>query len=369
MITIGVAADLGGSTDWIGWPQANAVQLAISQTNGAGGVEIDGVPHTLTLVTADSACDATQAVTAANSLVNAGVVAVVGHTCSPASYTAQPIYNAAGIPMVLASPTSPGLTKQGYTTTFRVVSKDDTTGNLMATYFRHWLGLDTAAIIEWDFYWGSSSPDAFQDTFTSQGGTITSRRTVTSTADYTATLSAIQPENPDAIFWSDINGNSAGFLNRTTHNLGMSNVIMGWDAMGGDLDAYAVAAGPAAEGSYAITSMTTDQMPGYDDFNAAYQATGFPYYGAEAQAWGAFAYDAAQIIIAAIGRADSVGLTAIRDGIANTTDYVGVVGTYEGFDTNGDVIPQWAWLKRYHDGQWMILRPSRVYLPLVLNDF
>jgi len=30
------------------------------------------------------------------------------------------------------------------------------------------------------------------------------------------------------------------------------------------------------------------------------------------------------------------------DEIAATTDYEGVMGTYEDFDANGDVIPQWA---------------------------
>jgi ABC-type branched-subunit amino acid transport system substrate-binding protein len=49
----------------------------------------------------------------------------------------------------------------------------------------------------------------------------------------------------------------------------------------------------------------------------------------EAQEWGAFAYDAAQIIIAAIDRADSTNPADIRNEIAATTNYQGVVGTYD----------------------------------------
>ena len=63
VITIGVAAAL--NFEGIGWPEANAVQLAISQTNAAGGINIAGVDYTLTLVTANDLCDATQAITVA----------------------------------------------------------------------------------------------------------------------------------------------------------------------------------------------------------------------------------------------------------------------------------------------------------------
>ncbi len=371
VITIGVAADL--SSAWapdIGWRQANAVQLAISQTNATGGVDIGGVTYTVTVVVADSACFPTQAVTAANTLLDAGAVAVVGHTCSSASFPAQPIYNAAGVPMVSPSSSAPGLTEQGYTTTFRVFPRDDAQAVLMATYFSQSLGMDAVALVEWSGY--EFSTDAFSNTFTSLGGSITSRHTVTSTDDYTATLTAIQAENPDAVFYADNGANNAGFFSNVAHNLGLS--VIGWDEIWADdgaaLGDYAAAAGAAAEGDYAgLQGRRTEDMPGYDTLNADYQAAGFPNYEDEAQMWGAFAYDAAKIIIAAIDRADSTGPTAIRDEIAATADYDGVVGAYEGFDAKGDVIPQWSWLERYQNGEWVMVYPYKVFLPLVLNNF
>ena len=372
VITVGVASALSVIPEY-GWRQANAVQLAISQTNAAGGINIGGVTYTLTLVTADSACNATQAITAANTLLNAGAVAVVGHLCSVASMAAQPLYNAAGVSMVSPSSTMPDLTEQGYTTTFRVISRDDAPPILLATYFRNWLNLDKAAIVELKDFWGNWAVDAFENTFTGLGGTITSRRTVTSTADYPATLTAIKAEDPDVIFYADWDANAAGLLSRTAHDLGMSDVIIAWSTFSNDeavLAGYAAAAGPAAGGDYAgMHYRRTEDMPGYDQLNDAYQAAGFPNYGDEAQMWGAFAYDAANIIIAAIDRADSTDPIAIRDAIAATADYQGVVGTYEGFDAKGDVIPQWAWLERYQNGQWVILHPSKIFLPITLKNF
>ncbi|MEA3339699.1 MAG: branched-chain amino acid ABC transporter substrate-binding protein, partial [Chloroflexota bacterium] len=175
VITIGVAADLSGGFEWGGWPAANAVQLAISQTNAAGGVDIGGITYTLKVVTADSGCDATQGVTAANTLLNEGVVAVVGHSCSDAVSETQPLYSAAGVPMVSPAATEASLTEQGYTTTFRVIPRDDAGAVLMATYFRKWLGMDEIAIVELKDFWGNG-PNAFEDVFTSYGGAITSRR-------------------------------------------------------------------------------------------------------------------------------------------------------------------------------------------------
>lgn len=373
VITVGVAAALSGPLPDLGWRQANAVQLAISQINAAGGIDIGGTTYALTLVPADSACDGTQAVAAANTLLDAGVVAVVGHTCSMASFSAQPIYNAAGVPMVSPSSSGIALTEQGYNTTFRVFPKDDAQAVLLATHFRQSLEMDRAAIVELSGApWAASLTVAFSNTFTSLGGTVTSRRMVTTTDDYTATLTAIQPETPDVIYYANDDGNAAGLLSRVAHNLGMSDLVIGWDLHWSDeaaLGDYAAAAGPAAEGDHAgIFARRAQDMPGYDGFNEDYQAAGFPNYGDAALEWGAFAYDAASIIIAAIDRADSADPSAIRDEIAATADYNGVVGAYEGFDAQGDVIPQWSWLTLYRNGEWVMAYPYRVFLPLVLSS-
>jgi branched-chain amino acid transport system substrate-binding protein len=269
--------------------------------------------------------------------------------------------------MVSASSTMIGLTEEGYTTTFRVCAKDDAQAVLMATYFRGYLGMDAVALVEWEGL--EPATDAFSDTFAGLGGTITARYTLTSTDDYTATLTAIEPDDPDAVFYADYETSRAGFLSSVADPLGLS--VVGWNS-GGDefaLDGYADAAGPAAAGDYAgLNLRRLADMPGYDALDAAYQAAGFPNYGDEPQVWGALAYDAVQIILDATVRADSVDPAAIRDAIAATAGYHGVVGTYEGFDAQGDVIPQWSWLAHYWNGEWRALPPYRIVLPVVLND-
>lgn len=374
-ITIGVAADLSGGLSSDGWREANSVQLAINQKNTSGGINIGGVTYTLALVTADSPCgNTTQAITAANTLVNAGAKAVVGHTCSGDSIAAESVYNAAGVAMISPSSTNPQVTQQGYTTTFRTVPHDGTPPTLLATYFRNWLGLAKTAIVETpDTPWGGQMADIYSNTFISLGGTITSRRVATTTSDFPTILNAIKAENPDAIVYLDGDPAKGGQFSLTAYGLGMTNVIMGWNSWSNDeslLTTYATTAGVlASENDYAAMEYRRNQdMPGWTTFLAAYQSAGFSNEPNDPGFYGAYAYDAASIIIDAIDRADSTSPADIRNQIAATSNYAGVVVTYQGFDANGDVIPQWGWLERYQSGQWDILQPTKLYLPLVLKN-
>ncbi|MGW8250763.1 MAG: branched-chain amino acid ABC transporter substrate-binding protein, partial [Anaerolineales bacterium] len=248
VITIGVSADMSGIADFIGWRQVNAVQLAVEQINAAGGLEIGGASYTLTLVSADSGCDPTQAITATNTLLDAGAVAVVGPTCSGASLAAQPLYAAAGVPMVSPSATNPQVTEEGYTTTFRLITRDDSPPKMLAAHLRGRLALDTAALVDFGGYNGMAN-DVFSDTFSSLGGMITSRSTISSTADFTATLTSILAEDPDAIHFPSDEGSAAGLLSHIANSLGMTDTVVAWSTFSPDpsiLDDYAAAAGTAA---------------------------------------------------------------------------------------------------------------------------
>lgn len=375
VVTLAVAADLGGP---FGWPEANAVQLAISQTNAAGGINAGGITYTLALTVANSPCNAgATAATVATTLSNtANVIAVVGHTCSGEMIPALPIYQSANLALISPSATRPGLVSP-YNVAFRTISHDGAPLILLATYFRNQLGLSRTAIVEGPFI--NTLVDFYEDTFLSLGGTVVTRTLITDPSNFTSTLTAIQALNPDVIanlYYDTPVGPDPvklGQLSRIAYNLGMTNVIIGWNTFSNDESAfapYANAAGAAAaENDYgAFPLRRTQDMPGWAAFLAAYQAANFPNAQGDPGVFGAFAYDAARIIIAAIDRANNTGRVAVRNEISATSNYVGVVGRYEGFDTSGDVIPQWAWLAGYRNGGWVILVPNHVSLPVVLKN-
>lgn len=356
VITIGVASALTGPVPDLGWQQVNAVQLAVSQTNAAGGITIGGTNYTVTLVIADSGCDATQAITAANQLLAAGVVGVVGHLCSSASIPAASVYNSAGVAMVSPASTSPYLTQQGYTATFRTVPHDGSSAINLASYFAS-LNLKRTAILIRGDWWSISDyfGALYQNIYSSLGGTIVSSRTLYTTADITPALTAIQTENVDIIFVADPVGDMAGNVSRIAYNLGMAQNIawLGVEGFGGDY-INDFAGPPAAEADYgAIVGRRTTDMPGYAPYQNAYLAANFLNQPDDAGLWSPFAYDAANIIMDAIRRANSTNPLAIRNAIAATTNFAGVVGIYQGFDAAGDVIPQWGRIEVVENGKWI----------------
>ncbi len=284
-----MAADLSQVIPDVGWPQVNSVQLAVNQVNAAGGISIGGIPHTVVLEVADSQCNSAGGADAANTLVGKGVIAVVGHTCSSASMGAQPIYAALDIPMVSGSSTSPQLTDGGFANTFRVITRDDTTMNRLATYLYKHLGQVKISIIDMP-----SSPihytNIFSTTYDSLGGVIASYYALGSPVDFVPTIQAIATQGVDAIYFSSGDPAEAGLFSLTVDQQGLVNTPVVWFPNNLELDLlgiYLATAGPAAEGDMAILNEhDKEQMPGYLAYNSAYVAAAFPNYGSEGQAWG-----------------------------------------------------------------------------------
>jgi branched-chain amino acid transport system substrate-binding protein len=378
VVTIGVQAALTLGNATIGVRQANAVQLAVDQVNAAGGIDIGGTLYTVELAVADSACKPEQADDAANALLAAGAVAVVGDTCSSSSFVAQTIFDAEDVSMVSASSTSPQLTDRGLDTTFRVITRDDTWPIRAADALYNTYAMHSVAIIAMEGFDDITAINAFIDAYEiTLGGVITSTNIIASAADLSDTLAKIQGEGANGIYFPWYDAVLAGQMALDAHNLGMVDTPIFWDSMNESksllLPDYDAEAGPAAEMNYAFFYYREPaDMPGYTDFNAAYVAAAFLEYGDEALMYGAFAYDAANIILDAIDRADSTGPADIRDAIADTPAHDGVVGTYLGFDENGDVLPQWGDMLRSLNGDWLSLHPDPAALPVytyLTDDF
>ncbi|MED6305611.1 MAG: ABC transporter substrate-binding protein, partial [Candidatus Thermoplasmatota archaeon] len=106
----------------------DAAQIAIDDLN------TENTDYTFSLVEADSGCDGTKAATAAQTLVDAGVVGIAGAACSGATLGAMAVASGAATPMVSYASTSPAVSAasdDGYL--FRVVPSDAQQGMAMAT--------------------------------------------------------------------------------------------------------------------------------------------------------------------------------------------------------------------------------------------
>jgi len=360
VIKLGNAAVLSGDLSSLGWQQVNAVQLAISQTNAAGGVLIGGVPYTLELVTADSGCDPEQAITATQQLLDAGVAAVIGPTCSGAAIPASAQFYTAGVAMVSPSATSPLVTRLGYSTTFRTIPHDGSSTYALAQYFMAG-GKTRTALLNRLEQWSGIIASFYEKTYTDLGGTIVSSTTIETEGQISLTLKSIQSENVDVILVSDLVGDVAGQVSRVAEDMGMTQTM----ALLSVEDAYISdwAGLPAAEGDIGGASgRRISDMPGYQNFEIAYQEAVFTN-EPDPGFYSPYAYDATMIIIDAIRKADSNYPGDIRQAIAATSDYAGAVGTYQGFDSYGDVIPQWSRLEVVENGVWVPLSLQAEFYP------
>ena len=85
------------------------------------------------IVYADSGCSGDMGASAAQALVDAGVVGVVGAACSGASMAANGVLSAAGIPQISYASTSPALSDAtAYPDFFRVVPSDALQGQALS---------------------------------------------------------------------------------------------------------------------------------------------------------------------------------------------------------------------------------------------
>ena len=121
-IKIGVAQPLSGPMAALGQDLLNGVNLAVDELN-KGGYTVDGKRVTLEVVAVDDKADAATGKAVAQQLVDAGVVAVIGHLNSGVSIEAAPIYAAKDIAQIAIS-TNPKFTQLGLNSTFRMVASD-----------------------------------------------------------------------------------------------------------------------------------------------------------------------------------------------------------------------------------------------------
>ncbi len=122
VIKIGVAQPLTGNLAALGQDLLNGVNLAVEELNKEG-VKINGKAVTFEVVAVDDRANADTGKEVAKQLVDAGVVAVIGHLNSGVSIAAAPIYAEKSIPQMAIS-TNPKFTALGHPTTFRLVAND-----------------------------------------------------------------------------------------------------------------------------------------------------------------------------------------------------------------------------------------------------
>lgn len=145
-VKVGVAQPLSGPLSALGQDLLNGVNLAVAELNKTG-YSIDGKRVTLEVVAVDDKADAATGKAVAQQLVDAGVVAVIGHLNSGVSIEAAPIYGAQEIPQIAIS-TNPKFTQLGLATTFRMVANDSLQARAIGSFAASQFGASRYAALD-----------------------------------------------------------------------------------------------------------------------------------------------------------------------------------------------------------------------------
>jgi branched-chain amino acid transport system substrate-binding protein len=328
-VRIGHVAPLTGPLAALGQDNENGARLAIEEIS-AQGLTIDGHVIHLELDAQDDAADPKKGIEAAQKLVDDHVVAVIGHLNSGVSIPASKIYSDANVAQISGSTTSPDYTKQGFKTTFRLVSTDAQQGPVLAGYALKTLRARKIAIVDDSSVYGRGLANEFAKAVEAGGVKVADHETTTEKArDFKAILRKLKREQPDVVMFAGMDATGGGFVKQAAA-LGLKAKILGGDGM--------CTAEVAALAGAAVQDLTCSEV-GVDlskldkggDFDQKYQAR----FKAPVQSYAPFTYDAVYVIVDAMKRANSVDAPKVLTAIA-TTDYNGLTG-HIAFDDKGDL--------------------------------
>jgi branched-chain amino acid transport system substrate-binding protein len=325
-VKIGHVGPITGGIAHLGKDNENGARLAIEQANEAK-IKLGGKEVRFVLVAEDDQADPKVGTTVAQKLVDAKVAGVVGHLNSGTSIPASPIYNGAGIPVISGSATNPKLTEQGFKTQFRVVGRDDQQGPAIASYLAANNKPKTVAVIDDATAYGEGLANEVEKTLkATKIGVLPREKGTDKTTDWKAVLTKLKGRNPDAIFYGGMDA-TGGPLMKQGRELGIKAVFAFGD--GACTDEMAKLAGPAAEGL--LCSQAGIPVAAADkSFLEAYKKK----FSVDPILYAPFTYDATNLLIAAMKKADSADPAKYLPELAKI-NYKGASGEIA-FDDKGD---------------------------------
>ena len=345
---IGAAAPLTGPQAHIGKDNENGTHMAIEDAN-TRGIIIGGRKVHFELISEDDQADPKTATIVAQNLADAKVNGVIDHLNSGTSIPASRIYNDNGIPQISPSATAVSYTAQGHMTTFRVMSNDGQQGTALGEFAANTLNAKKIAVIDDRSAYGQGLADEFIKSVQANCAQIVAREYTTDKAvDFTAVLTSIKSKHPDLLFFGGMDPQGVPMAKQLKAlNLNVK-FMMG---NGGYTPKLLDLAGDAADGVYAsLPGVPLKQMPGGKDFSQRYKEK----YNQPIQLYAPYCYDAVNVMLAAMQKADSADPAKYLLELAMIT-HNGVTANIA-FEEKGDIKDGAVTLYQVQRGKWQPLQ-------------
>jgi branched-chain amino acid transport system substrate-binding protein len=227
-VPVGAVLALTGNANVYGQDQKIGLELALKQRNASGG--INGRP--LKLALEDSGSDEPGANAAFTLQINRGVLALVGPTLSQQAFSADPIAQRRGVPVVAPSNTATGIPEIGF-----FISRVSAQSSVIAPLaidraLKIQPGLKRAAVFyAQDDAYSTAETTIFQQALREKGlEPVTVQRTQLNDQDFQNQISAALREKPDLIVLS-LQAVDGGNLIRQLRELGYRGLIVAGNGM------------------------------------------------------------------------------------------------------------------------------------------
>ena len=310
--------------------------MAFKAINASGGV----LGKQIQLITADNKGEPSESANAMTKVITQDkVVAVTGVTVSSCGIAASAVAEDNKIPFVAAAAVNPKVTVDERTGkvknyTFRACFIDSFQGIVGVNFASNSLKAKNVAIMtDSSSDYSKGLTGIFKNAFAGKGGKIVAEEAyLQKDQDYKSILTKIKAKNPDLLYipgyYEDV-----GKIIKQARELGMTIPVLGADAW--DSPVLVELAGAQALNNTFFTNFYSveDKNPVSNSFVEAYKKE----YGAIPDSMAAMGYDAANLLVDAIRRANSTEAAKIKDSLAATKSFKSVSGEMSLNDTHDAV--------------------------------
>ncbi|MCG2779081.1 MAG: branched-chain amino acid ABC transporter substrate-binding protein [Desulfobacterales bacterium] len=343
LVKIGYIGPLTGANAAIGLGTRNSADLAVKEANRRGDS-----PYLYKLIVVDDASDPATGVSVATKLCTVDkVTAATTHYNSPVGLATIHVFHRYETPQVFWGSIHPDITyKNNFPEVTRICANTIVEHDMIADFVGNKLGYKSWSVIYDTTSYGQSCFKAVKNSLAKVGGKILSEYGIpVGTQDLRPILSSIKAlkPGPQAIYFGGT-GTETQLIKIQMHELGMDDFLY-IGVTGFATETYNKVVGKPAEGTVVVGKFAISED---SPFVKAYKAEGYKDYY---EASGPYAYDAMNLIIAAINKVgpDDKKLLAktIRD-----MEYTGVLGLTK-FDEYGQTLTGGLTMKVSQDGRWV----------------
>ena len=342
-INIGLVGAQSGADAQIGLSMLNGSRVAIDEWNAKGGV----LGKKINPIVLDDEGKSDKAVNVAQTLVDDGVVAVIGHFNSGCTIPASRVYNDAKILEISPGSTNPQYTEQGFPDAFRICGRDDAQGKVAAAFLRDTLKLDKIAIMDDKTAYGQGIADEVKKNFEAKGGQVVMDQGLgKDERDFRANIDVIKGSGAQALFWGGMYGQGGPLFVQ----LRQAGVTIPFVSDDGAFDQSMIdTVGKDAANIYVTFGKDYHTQSGAADFIKKYTDTFHQPEGA----YSVYGYDAANVVLTAMTKAGTTDSDKVA-AVMKSQPFDTILGKIE-FNEKGDVKESGYIIWTIKDGKFTVL--------------